>query len=369
MLFIAWKNITRSRGRFLLSVSGVAFSVTLILLVSALYQGWNARMSAYIESVDADLWVAQPGSGDMAHSVSLMPKSTTGAVGRIEGVRSASPFVGRRLALRFGEREPNIFLVGFDKNSGDRGPVKMLEGRNNPVGKEIIVDRSMAQKQKLNIGDTIELEPGNDWKIIGISTGGNQVLSTFAFANVDDAKALFRTQDFVNYVLVRLDPGENSDIVANRLESALPVKVFTRAEFIAENRKVIRDSFLPIIAILVVIAFIIGSLIVGLMMYTATLEKVGEYGVLKAIGFSSNGLRQIVAAQAMGATVFGFASGAVIAFVLARMVGEFEPSFVTQFRAADVVIAFALTVLMGLTATWLPVRRVMRIDPAETFRA
>lgn len=368
MLFIAWKNLSRERGRFLLSIGGVTFAVLLILVIGALYQGWSVLITKYIESVDADLWVAQKGTGDMSHTFSLLPAGLSGTLENIEGVERVRRFVGRRIAFDFKGNDLTLFIVGFDPASNDGGPVKMLEGRAAPSTREVIIDRSLAKKRGLALGDTLPLETGIDWTVVGISTGGNQALFSYAFVNEDEAERLLKMNGFANYFLVTVRNGASVDVVKQKMNQLPDVQATTRDDFIEVNRNIIKEAFLPIIFVLFVIGFAIGVAIVGLTIYTATIERAKEYGVLKAIGFDSSQLYRIVFLQSFFASVLGYAFGVALAFVLSVVVGNIEPSFITLFRFVDIALVFALTILMALLAAWLPTRRIARIDPAETFR-
>ena len=79
MVSIARRNLLQERTRLLISVGGVAFSVMLILILAGLYGGWKVRVTAYIDRVQADLWVAQDGASDMFHSGSFLPGASRAA--------------------------------------------------------------------------------------------------------------------------------------------------------------------------------------------------------------------------------------------------------------------------------------------------
>lgn len=54
---ISTRNVLGERGRLAITVGGVAFSVVLILVLVGLYRGWQAQMTRFLGSLDADLWV------------------------------------------------------------------------------------------------------------------------------------------------------------------------------------------------------------------------------------------------------------------------------------------------------------------------
>ncbi|MBI3956904.1 MAG: ABC transporter permease [Candidatus Kerfeldbacteria bacterium] len=369
MANIAWKNLSRERGRFALSVFGVTFAVLLVLLLGGLYQGWQYRITEYIESAKADLWVGQEGAVDMSHSVSLLPENTETALQSIVGVREVYPFVGRRIVFPFEGREEHLSVVGYDPSTGIGGPVRLVEGRKNLQGRELIIDRVFAKETGLAVGDTLTLIGGESWTVAGIAEGGNQVLYTFAFGQIDEVRRLLAMSGLVNYFIVQTEPGADRASVASSIEQQLPVQATGNGDFVEENKKIITETFLPIVAVLLIIAFAIGAAIVGLTIYTATVEKASEYGVLKAVGFTGRNLYTIVLTQSLIASLLGYVIGLGLALPVAKLAESIEPSFITLFRVQDLLLVLAGTLLMAGVASWAPAHRIARIDPASVFRA
>src|SRR3972149_7767271 len=190
MVSVARKNLFQEKTRLFISVGGVAFAVTLILILQGLYQGWNSRITAYMESIDADFWVSQKGSADLSHSVSLVPKDLESAIKATDGVEAVNQFIGRQIAFKIDDEEANFFLVGFDTDENVGGPVKMAKGKSVPDDGEIIVDTVFAKNKKVKIGDRLTLNK-RGFEIIGLSEGGNMVVYQYAFVKKEEAEKGF----------------------------------------------------------------------------------------------------------------------------------------------------------------------------------
>jgi putative ABC transport system permease protein len=134
-------------------------------------------------------------------------------------------------------------------------------------------------------------------------------------------------------------------------------------------RKEIDESFLPIITVLLAIGFVVGAAVVGLTIYTATIERTREYGVMKAVGASAAFLYRIVLSQSAMLTAAGFVAGLGAAIVVAWLAERAVPDFATDFQPADVLAVLTAAGLMALVASFVPVRRITGIDPAAVFRA
>jgi putative ABC transport system permease protein len=147
------------------------------------------------------------------------------------------------------------------------------------------------------------------------------------------------------------------------------LQVFTSDEFARLIRKEIDQSFIPVIVILVAIGFVVGGAVVGLTIYTATIERTREFGVMKAVGASRAFLYRIVVSQSSTLAVTGFAAGVGASMVVARIAERTTPEFSTEFRIADIAVVFAIIFTISIGSSFVPVHRLNRIDPALVFRA
>lgn len=369
MISVARKNLFAERLRLAISAGGVAFAVMLILILWSLYQGWNTRITAYIDSVPNDLWVAQQGSRDMFHSVSLLPAGMEDELRAVPSVAAVERFVGRQVSFDLGGDEAHLFLVGYDPASGVGGPVKVVEGARSPGPGQIIVDRAFTKAKGVGVGDRLSLN-GRIFEVVGVSDGGNQFVYTYAFVRREDAVPLLGMEQFTNFYLVSVAPGVTVADARAAIEARFPgVSAIPKAEFRQTARKMIDETFLPIIAVLVGIGFLVGVTVIGLTIYTATVEKAREYGVIKALGSTNVQLYRIVLEQALWAGAFGFAAGLALTLAVLPVIENITPSFVTVLRARDMLAVFGAALAMALIASYIPVRRLVRLDPAMVFRA
>ena len=117
------------------------------------------------------------------------------------------------------------------------------------------------------------------------------------------------------------------------------------------------------------IAFAVGIAVIGLTIFTAVIEKSREYGVLKAIGYRNSQLFGIALIQALIAGVIGFALGYALTPLVATLAKVFEPSFIYELGLREISTVFVVTILMSIIASFLPLHRLLRIDPAKVFKA
>jgi putative ABC transport system permease protein len=243
------------------------------------------------------------------------------------------------------------------------------DDRYLPASGDIVIDRILSRKTGLGVGDEMVLGD-TTLTVAQVTPAGGDVLSQFAFVSYEDAARIFGVEGVINYGMVVLDEGaEVKEVSEAIVEENSGLTVYTAKGFAESVRKEIDESFIPILLILVVIGFIVGAAVVGLTIYTATIERAREFGVIKALGASSAFLYRVVLVQSVTLTAAGFAAGVLAAMATARLAEEIVPEFATDFRVADIGLTLVAAMLMALIASMSPVRRINSIDPAMVFRA
>ena len=366
MVPVARRNLFAEKGRFVISVSGVALAVLLIMTVLALYRGWS-RAGEVFEQLPGELWVVQQGTSDPFHSLSLVEPADIERVAGIDGVQAVVPVLSRQMNFAPGGNEQSVRLLALD--FGDFAPSPDIQQRFLPPQGQIVIDETLSRKTGLKKGDRLTIG-GVDLAVAHVGPRGGDVLSQFAFVNFEDARAIFGIAEIVNYGMVVLDEGAPASAVEAAIVEGHPdLQVYTAKGFAESVRKEIDESFIPIILILVIIGFVVGTAVVGLTIYTATIERTREFGVMKAVGAGAGFLYRIVLAQAAMLTAGGFALGVLGAMAVARLASEAVPEFATDFQVRDIAGVLAVAGVMAVLASLVPVRRVNAIDPALVFRA
>lgn len=368
MLFLAVKNLVQEKTRLLISVGGVAFSVLLIMSIQGLYQGWSNKIGEYIRTVPADYWITQTGATDMFHTPSVLPLTVRDFLTGVEGVASAKPFSGRRVSFAHNGRDINLYVIADDLENNVGAPARVVEGKAVPGKGEIIIDRVVGRSEDIRIGDTIPIA-GRTLVVAGYSEGGYILSFSFAFATKEDAESILQLPGATNFFLVTVKENADAGEVAARIETEPAVDAIAKDRFVENNTNIVRDTFLPIILVLLLIGIAVGMTVIGLTIFTATIEKAREYGVLKAIGVSNRQLYSVVVDQAVTAALLGYLLGAGLALAVSALARNYVPEFITEIRWLDAGWIFAVTVAMAVVSALLPVHRLARIDPAEVFRA
>jgi putative ABC transport system permease protein len=157
-------------------------------------------------------------------------------------------------------------------------------------------------------------------------------------------------------------------VVAERIRSDLGVAVLTPAEVAANDREVLTGVMAAPIGLMIAVAFAAGTLVTALSVYSSVIERVREYGVVKAIGASGWRMLRTVVGQTLVVTVLAGAASYGIYRAAAWAVVTARPQFAVQLEPSAVAAVFAAAVLMALLGAVAPLLRIVRLDPATVYR-
>ena len=339
----------------------------LILIVLALYRGFSSTGQTF-KLLPGDLWVVQQGTTDPFHSLSLLDSERLASVRNTEGVAVTVPVLSRQMEFDAGNDVSSARFMALQVPAGASLPDDIRRDFLPPQG-TVVIDNTLSRKTGLGAGESLVIG-GEPFVIDHVRPAAGESLQQFAFMQFDDAERVYGIHDVVNYAMVIVTSGADAgDVAASILARDQGVKVFTADGFAKSIRKEIDESFLPIITILVGIGFIVGAAVVGLTIYTATIERTREFGVMKAVGGSAGFLYRIVLSQSAMLTGAGFVVGLAGAWSLAKLASQAVPEFTTDFQLGDIAFVLAATGGMALLASFVPVRRINSIDPAIVFKA
>ena len=367
MLLLALRNLFQSRARLLMSTGGVALALTLSLALDGVVAGVESRLSAYIDQSGADVWVAQAGVRNLHMASSNLPAEVAGRIAALPGVASATPVGYVANIVTVGRQKQSSYVFGLPDRPGSGAP-RDVSGSALPGPGEVVVSRLAAGQAGVGLGGTVTIL-GRDFRISGLAAGAVSSLSGLAFITLADFQAIQRAPGVISYVLVRARPGWPAERLAADIQDEVAgVGALATADFAAQERRIVKDMAADVVDILDLVGFLVALSVMALTVYTATLARRSEYGVLKAVGARNLDLYRVVAAQALVSVVLGFAVGLAITLGLSVLVPLIEPRLAVEVTRDSVVKVAAFAVVIGVLSALLPVRQIAGLDPVAVFR-
>jgi putative ABC transport system permease protein len=367
MTYLAFRNLWQQKFRLALSIGGVALAIMLIIILNGFLSGIYAQVTAYLENTPADLIVAQEGVTNLLGATSRLPPGTEGAVRGVQGVGRISPIVSQFVVLDIHDRKVVSYMVGYDLDEGG-GPWLLKSGRYPAGTGEVVLDWVMAAEHRFDIGDDIDIL-GQSFTVVGLSEGTNSWMASFFFVDKEAAEQLLLAPGATSFLLLTLEPEADREAVKAILHRRLANAEIVTAEIIKQkDLELLVKIFAIPLRLMVGIAFAVGTAILGMVIYTATVERQKEYGVLKAIGAKNRQLYWLVTQQGMVTGALGVILGIGMAWLAGSWIMDSWPKFLIVYEPDTVLSASLAGLLMGLLAALLPARQVAGLDPAQVFR-
>lgn len=363
---LARRNLLKDKTRMTLSIGGVALAVMLILVLNGFLDGMYRQITSYLDHSPGSLIVAQEDVFNLLGATSRLPGEIVSQVEAVRGVDEAIPILSQFVILDLHGKKQPTYMVGYDPDRGG-GPWELFAGRQPLTKQEMVFDRVLAGRHGLRLGDTVDVL-GKDFTIVGLSNGTTSWMTSFFFLDKSAAENLLLAPGLTSYFLLTTSDGADLDGILQRVNNLSGINAFTKKEMAVNDLKLFAKIFSAPLKLMTGIAFLVGTMIVGLVIYTITVERQREYGVIKAIGAPNRVLYQVVLTQALAAALMGAITGLLLAYGVSQWIMAARPQFLIVFDPSDVGWALAAGLGMALVAALFPARVVAGLEPAEVFR-
>jgi putative ABC transport system permease protein len=375
---LAIRDIRHNLLRFVLTGVGLGGLLGIVITMAGIYEGALADALRLPRASNPDLWVVQPETKGPFAEPSRIPRDTRDLVRRIPGVAASGAVTFQTVQATAEGRHLRLFVVGYEPGRLG-GPAHLVAGHGITESHyQMVADVS----SRLRVGERVPLGPyGDRYTVVGLTRGmvtsaGDPV----AWITLLDAqtlqfsvppplqrreKALGRsppaTAD-INAVLVRLAPGVSRAAVAREIDRWKHLSAVTEAQeegyltvFVIEKMQRQLGMFMGIL-------IVVSAVIVALIVYTLTMDKLRSIATLKLVGAPDRTIVGLIVQQALILGVAGFALGVGLVSVFK----DYFPRRV-QMESRDIAILFVITVVVCLLASALSVRTAVRIDQAKAL--
>lgn len=376
MLLYLIRQLRLDMSRTLMRGGAIAAVVAVILVLEGFYAGQLVQLRNTVLNRGGDLIVLQAGVSNMIAVRSVLPQFSRQEVEAVDGVASAYPLTTVALIYeQAGVRTP-ISLFVYDAGGG---PGSLFTGRPIEQDREIIIDRSLAEKYQLSPGDVFILSDF-EFHIAGISEGDAAYFTSFGFVLFDDLLDFYFESDLaddistfplLSFLLVNLDVGADRGTVAQRIEASVPsADVYLPAVLADKDEALGRVTLGPIFETMIGVAYIVGILVTGIIMFAAINGRRQNLGVLKALGFSNGYLLRFVMLEALLLASLAIPVGIVLAILLGVFIESLAPLYLVLPTETTPLLRTVLACWgFAIVGSLLPVRMIYRLDPGMVFRS
>jgi len=382
MLFLKllFKNAFRHRLRTGLTILGIAIAILAFGMLRIMVNAWYAG----VEASSAGRLVTR-------NSISLifpLPSNYKDKIRQVNGVKLVSYgnwfggiYIDEKNFFANFAVEPRSYLELY--------PEFILPPDEETAfirdRKGFIAGQKLVEKYKWKIGSSVTLKgtiyPGNwDFVLRGIYRGKDKT--------VDETQFIFHW-DYLNETMKKITPRRadqvgfyiigvtHPDVAADVSVSIDALFKNSLAETLTETEKAFALTFISMTEAIVTVIrivslfviFIIMAVVANTMVMT-TRERIGEYAVLKALGFGGWHIAVMIFGESLVITMLGCAFGIAATFPAAKIFGDSLATFFPIFYVEQktILLDIAAAAAVGLIAAVIPTRRAVMIRIADGLR-
>jgi putative ABC transport system permease protein len=368
MIWLARKLVFHNRTRLFVTLLGLVFSAYLTVTEIALYIGMMENATSIIRHSGADLWVVSKGIQNFDFAKTF-PNDGVQQQLRSRDVLWAKPIMlsWGFLKLPDGAQE-QVEIIGYDPAAHVGGPWEMESGSAGDVGAgaNIIVDESARRRLgDLRLGTLWEL---NDRmvKLVGLSRSAKTfttapiIFTSYALAQELSPGVLRRGA--AAYIAVKLRKPRDAEQVAETIRRDLKDNEILTTDAFVERTILYWTVQTGMGAALCLTAGIIGQTV-----FANTMEHLGEFATLKAMGATGRELNTVILGQAIINAVAGFAIAVLLALLSKSPLEETGITLAVDLKLISSLLV--LTLAIAIAAAYFSIRRVRTLDPAIIFRS
>jgi putative ABC transport system permease protein len=374
-IHLAFREIWRNRGRFLLFSLVIALITLLILFIAALGEGLGAGNREYIEKLNADLIVYQD-TAKLSIASSRIGCQTRDGLRSVNGVQEvgAIGFSAASIPRGDGEEPLDVSLIGVEPGRPGEPPVVTGQGLERRNANEAIIDRMAALVTGLQMGDRFNIrspQGGEEefflLKVVGVSESQMYAIRPSIFVPIvkwdeirpQAAPGRGAEDPACNVAAVKLEDPTQLEVMRQRLVAQVrDIEVVDRQTayentpgYTAQQTTLnTQNGF----------ALLIGLLVIGGFFQIQTLQKVPQIGMLKAIGTPNGVIALASLIQIVIINILGVLIGSLVTFGLSLV---FPPGIPLVFEPSSAATAIGSILVIGPLGGLVSVRLSLRVEP------
>ena len=379
MLATAFKFIKYDKPKSIGVIIGIVISTFLIGQQVGILTFLTTLMGGVISNSDtgkADIWITDKITIN-ANELAKIDAAVAREVRSIKGVETSYPIVVAPGVASFsnGKTAP-VNIIGSEAPHFVAGPLKekIIKGRADELIADFAISADFFDASTLanptDIGT--EMEINGKKAMVKVQTkdargfGGSFFYTTLSkarfYGNFPDDK--------VSAVAVKVTDGYPVEKVRDEINRLLPaIKAWKTEDLKSSTIRfiVISSNIGSSIGSLVIFAIISGFFIIGLTLYSSAMDRVKDYGTLKAIGATNGYITRLILTQSL---IFA-TSGFLIAWMLLEgfRAGVKDAGLIIKFSPALLTSLFLITFLISVgSAFFFSIRTINSVEPASVFR-
>ncbi len=293
--------------------------------------------------------------------------------------------------MRIEGREEDVSIIGADEFYPQVRNLALLAGRFEDAGdvatrhKVGLLTERLARRlfggQSQAIGQRVKLQ-GLQFDIVGtfkektesfglseLSGSGENVLIPISTLK------LLAPIERIDPLYVQARTATDVEAITDRVKLILESRHRTGTHYRVDNLAAILDAARSIARVLTIVLIVVSAIaliisgigIMNIMLVTVT-ERTREIGLRMAVGAARRDVLEQFLSEAVLISMIGGSAGIVIGVAIPLSVQYFTDDIAIPISPLSIVVAFSVSLLVGLIFGILPANRAARLNPTEALR-
>ncbi|NPA65364.1 MAG: ABC transporter permease [Epsilonproteobacteria bacterium] len=379
MINLAQKDIAHTFGKFIVTAMGVGMLLGIVLIMMGVYRGMIVDAEVLLDDLSVDLWIVQEGTlGPFAES-SRIHEDLKDTIHAIEGVAKTAALTFQNIQVPVHGQKVRVVAVGYDP-FGDLhviNPKRLVAGRVLQKSHyEIVVN----EKLGLTLGEKVLLGR-NYYTVVGIvrgavSSGGDLLVYIslkdaqelqFLYANArirnDRARGIKSVNShMINTVVAKLKSGYEPQQLQEYISRFKHKSVYTNTQQKEILTKNLIERASKQIGLFTAILVVVSTIIIALIIYTMTLEKMKEISIMKLLGIPNSLIIKMIVQETVLLGFLAFIFGNVFAHLIYT---KFPKRVVLEIP--DAWMLFLVVLAASILSSFIGVKKVISADPSAAI--
>ncbi len=400
---LASRDIRHNFGRFVLTTFGLGLLLMLVMGMGGIYRGLVQEATLLVDRIDADVWVVQKDTRGPFAEISRIPANLEDRIRAVPGVLSSRAFVSTTIQRERNQQPLRITVQGLSWPEDKGQWLPLIAGRTlGQAHYEMIADESL----HLPIGARVNLAK-DTYTVVGLARGMSSPSGdSMAFFTLGDSQAiqfdlsgeavrLERSARFsrarqidlgraqpqviqrslgpssaipalgppvISAVLVKVRPGVDPSQVQSIIARWPDVSTYSsdgQRNLLVSG---IVDRSRRQLGLFRILLIIVSGIIMALILYTLTLDKLHDIAMLKLMGARNGVILGLILQQALLLGGLGY----VVSYYIGQWVFPFFPRRVVLI-AEDLWMLGGIVVGVSVLASLLGISKALRVEPNEVL--
>ena len=371
---LARENSQRNPSRTAATAAALMIGLALVSFVTIFAAGLKASIADAIDnSFQGELEVQNTNGFDP------IPTAAAEVVRKVPGVQTVSTLQATQVKIDGVSGKPRA--TGLDPATANQVLKLDFQGDTteqtlrNLTDSETIVDKSFADSNNLEVGDTIHVlgQTGNraDFRIVGEVKDNADLLGSMVVTHAAMARDFAVTQDTFDFI--KLAPGANASTVQDRIDTLLaqqfPTAQVMNQQELKKNQENQINPLLGLVYALLSLAIIVSLFGIANTLALSIYERTRELGMLRAVGMSRRQVRRVIRYESVITALIGAVLGMVLGLIFAALMSVplQDQGFVLSYPIGQLLLILVVAGLAGVAAAIAPARRAARLDVLQAL--